>query len=73
MKSNSKSKNKKKIDPVDETENYIEFLKKKLNSENYKNNVSKEEYNKEKAKYDKAKLKLKFLIDDNNKNNKRNS
>lgn len=73
LNSKSKSKTKKKIDPIVETENYIEFLKKKLNSENYKNNVSKEEYDKEKAKYDKAKLKLKFLKDDSNKNNKRNS
>lgn len=42
-------------------EGYIEFLKKRLNSENYQKRVSKEEYAKEKDKYDKAKLKMKLL------------
>lgn len=55
-------KKKIKIDPIIETENYIEFLKKRLNSENYKDNVSADEYKKEKSKFDKAKLKLKFLL-----------
>ena len=41
--------------------NYVEFLRKKLQSENYKKNVSKEEYDKTKKKYDKAKLKLKMM------------
>jgi len=39
---------------------YIEFLKKRIQSKNYKNNVSKEEFQKTKLKYDKAKLILKF-------------
>jgi hypothetical protein len=39
---------------------YMEFLEKRLNSKNYKANVSSEEYEKTKAKYDKAKLILKF-------------
>lgn len=43
-------------------EEYIDFLKKRLNSENYKANVPQEEYDKEKAKYDKAKFRLKCLI-----------
>jgi hypothetical protein len=56
-----KKKVKTKEDNIIEKEKYIEYLKKKLNSENYKAAVSKEEYNKEKGKYDKAKLQLKFL------------
>lgn len=40
---------------------YVKFLKKMLNSQNYKDNATVEEYAKTKAKYDKAKLKLKFL------------
>lgn len=54
----AKSKQK---DIVKETEQYIEFLKKRLESNNYKNNVSEEEYKKTKEKYDKAKLRLKLL------------
>lgn len=54
----SKSKQK---DIVKETEQYIEFLKKRLESKNYKANVTDEEYNKTKEKYDKAKLRLKLL------------
>lgn len=52
---------KKKVDPIEQEEAYVEFLKKRLNSENYKASVTPEEYQKTKAKYDKAKLKLKFL------------
>lgn len=55
------SKKKTKQELIEQEESYVDFLKKKLNSENYKSNVSKEEYEKEKKKYDKAKLKLKFL------------
>lgn len=40
---------------------YLEFLKKRLASKHYKENVTKEEYEKTKAKYDKEKLKLKLL------------
>ena len=47
--------------PVAQETEYVAFLKKKLESKNFKANVSEEEFNKTKAKYDKAKLKLKFL------------
>jgi hypothetical protein len=57
-KSNSHSK---KSDPIEQERQYVEFLRKRLDSDNYKANVSKEEYDKTKAKYDKAKLKLRFL------------
>ena len=60
-------KKKLKFDPIEHEENYVAFLKKKLQSENFKQNVSKEEYEKTKKKYDKAKLKLKFLKVGNNK------
>jgi len=56
-------KQKNRIDPISQEEAYVEFLKKRLKSENYKASVSKEEYEKEKKKYDKVKLKLKFLKD----------
>lgn len=46
---------------IEQEENYVAFLKKRLASENYKAAVSKEEYEKEEKKYDKAKLRLKFL------------
>jgi len=42
-------------------EDYIAFLRKRLDSDNFKTSVSKEEYDKTKRKYDKAKLKLKFI------------
>ncbi len=43
------------------TQEYLGFLKKRLDSANYKKNVSPEEYQKTKEKYDKAKLRLKLL------------
>lgn len=46
-------KNKKK-DPVVETEQYIEFLEKRLSSKNFKANVSKEEFEKTQEKYKKG-------------------
>jgi len=55
---------KKKLSKAEEKEKhleYIEFLKKRLASKNYKANTTKEEYDKTKAKYDKAKLILKFM------------
>ena len=52
---------KKKIDPVQAEEDYVAFLRKRLDSSNFKASVTKEEYEKTKRKYDKAKLKLKFL------------
>lgn len=42
-------------------EEYVAFLKKRLDSKNYKAIATEEEYNKTKEKYEKAKLKLKFL------------
>lgn len=46
---------------IQHEEDYVSFLKKRLESENFKNNVTKEEYELTRKKYDKAKLKLKFL------------
>lgn len=56
MKTNDTNKDKIKH----ETE-YIEFLKKRLNSDHFKQNESAEEIEKTKKKYDKAKLKLRML------------
>jgi hypothetical protein len=42
-------------------EEYITFLEKRLTSENFKRNVSEEEYEKTKEKLKKAKLVLKIL------------
>ena len=42
-------------------EEYIAFLRKRLDSNNFKNNVSEEEYEKTQAKHEKAKLKLRLL------------
>jgi hypothetical protein len=53
--------NKKTKDIIKETEAFIVFLKKRLDSKNYKANVSEEEYTKTKEKYDKAKLRLRLL------------
>jgi hypothetical protein len=44
-----------------EEEAYAAFLKKRLDSSNYKNSVSTEEYDKTKQKYEKVKLKLRLL------------
>lgn len=45
------------------SEEYLDFLRKRLNSANYRMSVSEQEYKKTQAKYDKEKLKLKFLKD----------
>jgi len=42
-------------------EDYLSFLKTRLDSKNYKANVNPEEYSKTKAKYDKEKLVQKLL------------
>jgi hypothetical protein len=42
-------------------QDYVAFLKKRLESKNYKSNVSSEEFEKTKAKYDKAKFKLRLM------------
>jgi len=52
---------KNKQDRVKQEINYVEFLKKRLNSEHYKASVTKEEYEETKKKYDKAKLVLRLL------------
>jgi hypothetical protein len=59
-----------KRDPIEQEEQYVAFLKKALESENYKQSVSKEEYDKTKYKYDKAKLRLKILKEDGDKKKK---
>jgi len=55
---------KKKKFNLKEHKQYIQFLEKRLGSANYKANVTEEEYNKTKAKYDKAKLILKLHEDE---------
>lgn len=47
--------------PLEREKDYVEFLKKRLNSENYKANVSSEEYEETRKKYEKAKFKLKMM------------
>ena len=56
------AKKQKKSD-LQQTEEYVEFLKKALASDNFKQNDP-ERYVETKKKYDKAKLKLKFLKDE---------
>ena len=46
---------------IKQEEDYIAFLEKRLNSENYKKNVSAEEYSKTQEKLKKARLVLKIL------------
>ena len=46
---------------IKQEEEYVAFLEKRLASKNYKSNVSEEEYNKTKAKLEKARLKLRLL------------
>lgn len=46
---------------IEHEKNYIAFLENRLNSENYKKNVSSEEYAETKAKLKKAKLVLRIL------------
>lgn len=43
------------------SEEYLAYLRKQIDSANYRMAVSEQEYKKTKAKYDKEKLKLKFL------------
>ena len=52
---------KKKVNSIKHEEKYVEFLKKRLKSKNFKANVSSEEFEKTKAKYDKAKLKVNMM------------
>lgn len=46
---------------IKQEEDYIAFLEKRLGSENYKRNVSSEEFDKTKEKLKKAKLVLRML------------
>jgi hypothetical protein len=46
---------------IAQEEQYVAFLRKRLDSENYKANVTPEEYAATKAKYEKAKFKLKMM------------
>ncbi len=46
---------------IQHEENYVAFLKKRLESENFKANATADEIEKTKNKYDKAKFKLKML------------
>lgn len=60
--SNSRDKMaKKKEVTLQQRKEYLEFLEKRLKSENYKKSVTKEEYEKTKQKYDKEKLLIKML------------
>jgi len=52
---------KKKINPIKQEADYVAFLSKRVNSKNFKNNVSEEEFAKTKEKLEKAKLKLRLL------------
>ena len=52
---------KKTFDPIKHEEEYVAFLKKRLNSDHFKQTAPADEIKKTKQKYDKAKLKLKFL------------
>lgn len=54
-----KKQNKK--EQIEHEEKYVEFLQKRVQSKNFKANVSQEEFDKTRLKYDKAKLKLKML------------
>nr|DAQ92103.1 MAG TPA: hypothetical protein [Caudoviricetes sp.] len=46
---------------IEHEEKYVVFLKTRIESKNFKSNVSEEEFEKTKQKYDKAKLRLRLL------------
>ena len=50
-----------KAQEIKQTEDYILFLRRRLDSKNYKANVSAEEYEETKEKLDKAKFRLKIM------------
>jgi hypothetical protein len=52
------------MNKLDHEVKYVEFLRKRVQSDNYRQNVSKEEFDKTKRKYDNAKLKLKMMKGD---------
>jgi uncharacterized membrane protein YgaE (UPF0421/DUF939 family) len=51
----------KKSPTLKQRKEYLAFLEKRINSKNYKNNVSEEEYKKTEKKFDKEKLLIKLL------------
>ena len=51
-------KKKKQVDPMVQTQEYINFLKRALNSENFKREVEEDDTGKKKEKYEKYKRKL---------------
>ena len=51
-----------KNEVVEKHKDYVEFLRKRVQSKNYKENSSEEDFKKTLKKYDKAKLKLKFML-----------
>jgi hypothetical protein len=64
----AKKQQKPQLTPIERETQYVEFLKNRLESENYKAAVSAEEYQQtkekyDKAKYDKAKFKLKMMLE----------
>ena len=54
-------KKKSKSEMLKHEKDYVEFLKKRLESDNYKKNVSAEEYEETQDKYKKAKFRLRIL------------
>jgi hypothetical protein len=58
-------KKKQQLTPVEHETNYVELLKKRVESENYKASVTPEEFEETQKKYDKAKFKLKMLLMEN--------
>lgn len=50
-----------KAQEIAHEEKYVDFLKKRLESKNFKANASPDEIEKTKVKYDKAKFRLKIL------------
>jgi phospholipid N-methyltransferase len=55
------AKKRKKLTPIEHEEQYVAFLKRRLESENFLANATQEEIELTKQKYDKAKFKLKML------------
>ena len=53
-------KNESEAEKRKHTQNYVKFLEKRIASKNYKKSVSEEEFKKEKAKLEKARLVLKL-------------
>ena len=56
-----KKPQKPKRSPLEHEEQYVEFLKRRLESEHFQANASAEEVAETKKKFDKAKFKLKIL------------